>query len=228
MHEPGGDEGVLQCGRDALADSEHDAQEHSGVWRGHRIIERCRVALAQPRGKGRQAGSVGQNVEAGGLELEVNLALGKVGAAVKRRQVSRQHEFAGRLDLLAEARDRRSAPANHQVADAAHVRSADHDLVGLDEHFAAARGRTAVVGDATSDRRDAADKACGAHRCLGIGWGELGATDRKERERECHRQDGGTHGKCERETRNRERDGDDSEVRLEGREHDRGRQGDAP
>ena len=168
MHEAGRDQRVLQAGRDALPDPEHHAQQHGRVRRWHRVVERRGVVLSQPRGECRHAGPICENVEAGRLKFQVDLALREVSAAVESRQVSRQNKLAGRLDLLAETGDSWPAPANHQVADAGDLVASDYDLCGLDQDLAAASGWAGVVSDGTGDGRRVTNQAGGAEGSLRV------------------------------------------------------------
>ena len=137
MHEPGRDKGVLEAGRDTLADSQHDAEQHRGVGRWERCVERGRVASTDPRRESREAGSVAGHVKAGGLELDVDVSLSQVGTAIEIGQVAGQHELAGGLDLVAEGGLGRAAPADHQVSDAGDRCRADHDGGRLDQDLTA-------------------------------------------------------------------------------------------
>src|SRR6266851_7949218 len=121
--------------------------------RWQRVVQRRGVARAQPRWKGGRAGSIADHIEARRLQLEVDLALGEVRAAVKGRHVAWQHELARRLHVRTESCGGWSAPTHHQVSYPADLRGSDHDLVRLDQDLAAARGWAAVVGNAAGDDR---------------------------------------------------------------------------
>ena len=137
VNEPSRDERVLQVGRDALADAEHDSQKHGCVRRRHCLVQRGRVVRAQPGWKAGQTGSGADHVKAGGLDLQVDLPLREVCAAVKRRQVARKDQLSHRLDLVTEGGLGGAAPADHEVADAADLGRTDQDACRLDQDLTA-------------------------------------------------------------------------------------------
>src|SRR5665213_1949848 len=98
------------------------------------------------------AGSRSYHVEAGRVELEKDVALGKVRATIKRRQIARECELSGGLNRVPERGFGGATPTHQQVADAQRCGTAARNVVGFDESLGAARGRVAVVRDATCDR----------------------------------------------------------------------------
>src|ERR1700688_4569352 len=70
-------------------------------WRMPRTTPSRTAACGGESAASSAAASVAGHVKARGLELDVDVPLGKVGTAIEIGQVAGQHELAGGLDLVA-------------------------------------------------------------------------------------------------------------------------------
>src|SRR4029077_611375 len=81
MYESGRDQGGLEVGRGALADAENHAEQNGRVGSGHGVIDSGGDPRGEQWGDGRESSLRACHLEAGGLELEIDIALGQVCAA---------------------------------------------------------------------------------------------------------------------------------------------------
>ena len=177
MDEPGCDERVLQAGRYALSDAEHDAQQEGRMWRRQRIVERRSEPRTQPRrDRGDARGGFG-DLEARRLQLEEHMMLRQVGAPIEGRQVARQCQLAGGKHRVAEARLAGAAPTDQQVADVGDGRRRVDDGARFYQHLGPASNQAAVVCDASCHRDRDAGQAGRPHRGLRVGRWKFGAGD---------------------------------------------------
>ena len=197
VDEAGGDQRLLQIRRDALADAQHDAEQHRCMGRRQHAVDGACVPGADGGGESQQAVVPAGYVDARGLQLEVGLALSEVGAPIEGGQVSRQHQLARGLHLIPVCNGQGTSPADHQVADVGHGPAVDRDHGRDHEDLGATARRAAVVIDLTADHSRVSGLDACAIGDVRIDRRQLRARDSGQRGCERDRDHGGSKGEGE-------------------------------
>ena len=161
------------------------------------------------------------HVEARGVKLEVHVSLGEISAAVESGQVAWQRELAGGLDLVAEARLGRAAPAHEQVAHALDLGTSNQHRRRFDKGFGPAGGRADIVRDAPAHGRDVTRERDRTRRDERVGRRQLGPAKPEQRRRERERDQGRTQHERKRCDGHGGADREHADRRLRGDQHDR-------